>query len=270
MKKRVLYLLCMVFAMMAWLPPQLWAQTRPSGGDGSSESPFLITTAEELKWYASYVNGESGDNVVHTTACAQLVNNIDLSTVCGKGKGNWTPIAKYDIYKAGKNKFDGVFDGNGHTISNLYINNKNGSYLGLFGRIEPTSSSAPASVKNLKMENVQIVGSQNIAAVCASGKNVTFENIEVISGSITGSYFICGMSACGGSARNCINRANVTASGSYVSGIIQTIYDKVSNCSNYGEITTGTGRAGGIACGNKESNKLTDCANYGSIHVTGS
>ena len=55
MKKRVLYLLCMAFAMMAWLPPQLWAQTQPSGGDGSSESPFLITTAEELKWYASYV-----------------------------------------------------------------------------------------------------------------------------------------------------------------------------------------------------------------------
>ena len=88
MKKRVLFLLCMAFAMMAWLPPQLWAQTQPSGGDGSSESPFLITTAEELKWYANYVNGESGDNVVHTTACAKLMNDIDLSTVCGKGKGN--------------------------------------------------------------------------------------------------------------------------------------------------------------------------------------
>lgn len=87
MKKRVLYLLCMAFAMMAWLPPQLWAQTQPSGGDGSSESPFLIATAEELKWYASYVNGESGDNVVHTTACAKLMNDIDLSTVCGEGKG---------------------------------------------------------------------------------------------------------------------------------------------------------------------------------------
>lgn len=119
MKKRVLYLLCMAFAMMAWLPPQLWAQTQPSGGDGSSESPFLITTAEELKWYANYVNGESGDNVVHSTACAQLVKDIDLSTVCGEGKGNWTPIAKDGIYgRLSSNKFDGVFDGNGHTISN--------------------------------------------------------------------------------------------------------------------------------------------------------
>ncbi len=269
MKKKVLYLLCMAFAMMAWLPPQLWAQTRPSGGDGSSESPFLITTAEELKWYASYVNGESGDNVVHNTACAQLVEDIDLSTVCGKGKGSWTPIAKYDIYKAGKEKFDGVFDGNGHTISNLYINNTYGSYLGLFGYIQPTASSTSASVKNLKMDNVQIVGDQNIAAVCGFGKNVTFENIEVISGSITGSYFIYGICSGGGSARNCINRANVTGSGTYVAGIINTINDKVSNCSNYGKITTGKGPAGGIACLNKESNKLTDCANYGDIHVTG-
>ncbi len=271
MKKRVLYLLCMAFAMMAWLPPQLWAQTQPSGGDGSSESPFLITTAEELKWYASYVNGESGDKVVHNTACAQLMNDIDLSTVCGKGKGNWTPIAKYDIYKAGmEKKFDGVFDGNGHTISNLYINNKRGNYLGLFGRIEPTSSSAPASVKNLKMDNVQIVGSQNIAAVCASGTNVTFENIEVISGSITGSYFVFGISGCGGSARNCINRADVTGSGTYVAGVINHIRGEVSNCSNYGKITTRKGPAGGIACVNQESNKLTDCANYGDIYVTGS
>ena len=270
MKKRVLYLLCMAFAMMAWLPPQLWAQTRPSGGNGSSESPFLITTAEELKWYASYVNGESGDNEVHNTACAQLVKDIDLSTVCGKSKGSWTPIAKYDVYKNGGKKFDGVFDGNGHTISNLYINNQYRSYLGLFGYIQPTSSSAPASVKNLKMDNVQIVGDQNIAAVCGFGKNVTFENIEVISGSITGSYFIYGISSCGGSARNCINRANVTGSGTYVAGIINTINDKVSNCSNYGKITTGKGPAGGIACLNKESNKLTDCANYGDIHVTGS
>lgn len=269
MKKRVLYLLCMAFAMMAWLPPQLWAQTRPSGGDGSSESPFLITTAEELKWYASYVNGESGDNVVHTTACAQLVEDIDLSTVCGKGKGNWTPIAKYDVYKNGGKKFDGVFDGNGHTISNLYINNTYSSYLGLFGYIQPTASSTSASVKNLKMDNVQIVGDQNIAAVCGFGKNVTFENIEVISGSITGSYFIYGICSGGGSARNCINRANVTGSGTYVAGIINTINDKVSNCSNYGKITTGKGPAGGIACLNKESNKLTDCANYGDIHVTG-
>lgn len=65
-------LVTMLLLVMAILMPYggAWAQTQPSEGDGSSEHPFLITTAEELKWYASYVNGESGDNVVHNTACA--------------------------------------------------------------------------------------------------------------------------------------------------------------------------------------------------------
>lgn len=268
MKKRVLYLLCMAFAMMAWLPPQLWAQTQPSGGDGSSESPFLITTAEELKWYASYVNGESGDNVVHTTACAKLVKDIDLSTVCGEGKGNWTPIAKYGIYKYDSEyHFDGVFDGNGHTISNLYINDENGSKLGLFGYIKPTASSAPASVKNLKMASVQIVGESYIAAVSGSGSGVTFENIEVISGSIAGTSIISGISSCVGNAKNCINRADVAASRMYAAGIIDYI-GKVSNCSNYGKITAGTGLAGGIVSRGDGFAKLTDCANYGDIEIT--
>lgn len=268
MKKRVLFLLCMAFAMMAWLPPQLWAQTQPSGGDGSSESPFLITTAEELKWYANYVNGESGDNVVHTTACAKLMNNIDLSTVCGESKGNWTPIAKYGIYTFnGEHHFDGVFDGNGHTISNLYINDKNGSNLGFFGYVTPTTKKT--SVKNLKMASVQIVGKTDIAAVCTSGYNATFENIEVISGSIAGFSDIYGISGCRGSAKNCINRADVTASRYNVAGVISSIQDEASNCSNYGKITTGTGWAGGIAGGSDGFTTIQNCANYGEIHVTG-
>ena len=263
-------LVTMLLLVMAILMPYggAWAQTQPSEGDGSSEHPFLINTAEELKWYASYVNGESGDNVVHSTACAQLMNDIDLSSVCGEGKGNWTPIAKYGIYQYnGKYRFDGVFDGNGHTISNLYINDQEGSYLGLFGYVTPTTNKT--SVKNLKMTSVQIVGKTDIAAVCASGYYATFENIEVISGSIAGFSDIYGISGCRGSAKNCINRADVTASRYNVAGVISTIQDEASNCSNYGKITTGTGWAGGIAGGSDGMTILKNCANYGEIHVTG-
>lgn len=246
-----------------------WAQTQPSEGDGSSEHPFLITTAEELKWYASYVDGESGDNVVHNTACAQLVKDIDLSTVCGEGKGNWTPIAKYDIYGlTSSNKFDGVFDGNGHTISNLYID-QNGSKLGLFGCIMPTTSSTSASVKNLKMANVQIVGDEYCAAVCGYGIGGTFENIEVLSGSIASYTKAYGIAGCSGNAKNCINRANVTAKRTYAAGVINNIRDEVSNCSNYGKITAEIGLAGGIVVKSNGSTQLINCANYGDIVITG-
>ena len=215
------------------------------------------------------MNGESGDNVVHTTACAQLVKDIDLSTVCGEGKGNWTPIAKYDIYGlTSSNKFDGVFDGNGHTISNLYID-QNGSKLGLFGCIMPTTSSTSASVKNLKMANVQIVGDEYCAAVCGYGIGGTFENIEVLSGSIASYTKAYGIAGCSGNAKNCINRANVTAKRMTAAGVINNIRDEVSNCSNYGKITAGNGRAGGIATGRNGLTQLINCANYGDIHVTG-
>ena len=264
-------LVTMLLLVMAILMPYggAWAQTQPSEGDGSSEHPFLINTAEELKWYASYVNGESGDNVVHNTACAQLVNNIDLSTVCGEGIGNWTPIAKYDIYGlTSSNKFDGVFDGNGYTISNLYID-QNGSKLGLFGFIMPTTSSTSASVKNLKMANVQIVGDEYCAAVCGYGIGGTFENIEVLSGSIASYTKAYGIAGCSGNAKNCINRANVTAKRMTAAGVINNIRDEVSNCSNYGKITAGNGRAGGIATGSNGLTQLINCANYGDIVITG-
>lgn len=264
-------LVTMLLLVMAILMPYggAWAQTQPSEGDGSSEHPFLINTAEELKWYASYVNGESGDNVVHNTACAQLVKDIDLSTVCGEGKGNWTPIAKYDIYGlTSSNKFDGVFDGNGHTISNLYID-QNGSKLGLFGCIMPTTSSTSASVKNLKMANVQIVGDEYCAAVCGYGIGGTFENIEVLSGSIASYTKAYGIAGCSGNAKNCINRANVTAKRTYAAGVINNIRDEVSNCSNYGKITAEIGLAGGIVVKSNGSTQLINCANYGDIVITG-
>ena len=263
-------LFTLLLLVMALLIPQWgWAQTKASKGDGSSNNPFLITTAEELKWYASYVNGESGDNVVHNTACAKLMKDIDLSTVCGKDKGNWTPIAKYGTYTedSGKN-FEGVFDGNGHTISNLYINDENGSNCGLFGYIY--LSTAKTSVHDLKMDNVQIVGKEDCAAVCGSGFLVTFENIEIISGSISGLQNVYGISGCNGNAKNCINRADVTAGSFYAAGVICNIKNgnKVSNCSNYGKITAGKGNAGGIASSSDGATKLENCANYGDIVLT--
>lgn len=119
------------------------------------------------------------------------------------------------------------------------------------------------------MDNVQIVGKTDIAAVCTSGFNATFENIEVISGSIAGFSDIYGISGCRGSAKNCINRADVTASRYNVAGVISSIQDEASNCSNYGKITTGTGWAGGIAGGSDGFTTIQNCANYGEIHVTG-
>ena len=90
-----------------------WAQTPPSKGDGSADKPYKISTAAELAWFRDQVN--SGNNRVSAT----LTEDIDLAEFCHAADGttytdelSWTPITW----------FQGTYDGNGKTISNLYIN----------------------------------------------------------------------------------------------------------------------------------------------------
>ena len=94
-----------------------WAQTKPSSGDGSVGKPYEISTAAELAWFRDQVN--SGNNSIS----AKLTADIDLSEFCHAKDGtkyteelSWAPIGNSD------NMYQGTFDGNGKTISNLYIN----------------------------------------------------------------------------------------------------------------------------------------------------
>ena len=94
-------------------------------------SKYTIRSAEELAYFAQLVN--SGN--AFAGGVVTLARDIDLSAVCGEGIGNWTPIGKF-VSSRMKKPFSGTFDGQGHTISGLYINFSNRSgklYQGLFG-----------------------------------------------------------------------------------------------------------------------------------------
>ena len=80
-KKQRNRLFTMLLLVMAILIPYggAWAQTRPSKGDGKVGNPYIITKAEELKWFRDEVN--RGRNNI----CAKIsdeVDVIDMSTVC--------------------------------------------------------------------------------------------------------------------------------------------------------------------------------------------
>ena len=80
-KKQRNRLFTMLLLVMAILMPYegAWAQTKPSSGNGEVDSPYIITTAEELKWFRDEVN--RGRNNI----CAKIsddVEVIDMSTVC--------------------------------------------------------------------------------------------------------------------------------------------------------------------------------------------
>ncbi len=65
------------------------------------------------------------------------------------GGNGWMPIGYFT--SNADTEFDAVFEGNGHTISNLFINGSGSNYLGLFGAAESASH-----IRNLGLENIQV------------------------------------------------------------------------------------------------------------------
>lgn len=110
-------------------------------GEGTKESPYQISTADELFWFASLVNGTLEGMEQNTAACAVLTADINLS-----GQ-TWTPIGT-----STRNYFEGTFDGGDHTISNLTIDTE-ASYVGLFG------ATSGAVIKNVTLDKPQVQNS---------------------------------------------------------------------------------------------------------------
>jgi len=94
-----------------------------SGGNGSADSPYLISNLDDLKMLS--------DSSIHWNRHFKLMQDIDAAPTqtWDEGKG-FHPIGNMGMY------FEGGFDGNNHSISNLFIDRNNDSYVGLFGSMK--------------------------------------------------------------------------------------------------------------------------------------
>lgn len=244
-----------------------WAQTKPSSGNGEVDSPYIITTAEELKWFRDEVN-RGRKNI-----CAKIADNvevIDMSTVCHAAdksqnleEVSWEPIGNTT------NNYMGTFDGNNKTITNLYIN-ANQEYSGLFGY------TFISTIKNLTFVNANVTNTNSYTGILVGyGYGGTYQNImtstscEVNGGDGTGG--IAGKLA--GNAYKCVNYATVQGK-EQVGGLFSS-YDSstsITACANYGKVTASSLWVGGLV-GYFKSGTIQDCANYGDVkgtnHVAG-
>jgi len=273
MKKKQLHksnrLVTMLLLVMAILMPYggAWAQTpsKPSSGDGKVDNPYIITKAEELAWFRDAVNDGNYE------ICAKIADNvevIDLKDFCHAADASqnlkelsWEPIGNSDW------SYVGTFDGNGKTITNLYINATQ-AYMGLFGRIYKST------IKNLTFENANVTNTENNIGILAgyAGNGNTLQNIKIsntcqIKG---GNDFTGGIAGyLDGNAYNCVNYA--TVQGTEDVGGLFGFYSRDGNsmtaCANYGNVTASSYTAGGLV-GYFESGAIKDCANYGDITGT--
>ncbi len=116
-----------------------------------------IASAKELALLAKQVNAGTS----YKGYTVKLVNDIDL------GSRLWTPIGK-----SGKT-FQGVFDGNGKTISNLLINNSHQSDVGLFGL------TTNGEIKNVIVKNASVKGYLDVGVVAGTPYTSKYTNITV-------------------------------------------------------------------------------------------
>ena len=189
-----------ILGSLLFIPKTTLAYSADFNGDGTEESPYLITSIDELRSMA-YLDY---DNARYKEKNYKLTTDLDLSNI------EWKPIG------TPSNRFSGVFDGDGHTISGFYA--KYSEYTGLFGYVRNTGV----------IKNITLYGTIN------DGDSDLTEGASV--GGIVGHLYGT-VSHCTSYVDISINRSCST--GLYVGGICGSMESEagIGSCANYGIIS---------------------------------
>lgn len=231
----------------------------------------LISTIEDLLKIGS---GDSGWDI---NSKYKLVRDLDFNDsasysnpeatgVDWNGNGNNTESIKTQFTSGVGfkpicygNSFSGIFDGNGFTISNLYINRPDEDYQGLFGSI------SHATVHNVGLVDARVIGKSNVGGLVGASVASTIEN-SYVTGMVT-SMNTYGGGVIGKSSsdtiRNCYSISNVTGN-NQVGGIVgNSDSGNISNSYHMGTIY-GTSYVGGIVGNNINGSAVENCLAYSS------
>lgn len=238
-------------------------------GSGTAADPYQIGNADQLMWFAAKVNGSTKKST--SNLCAKLTSDIDLT-----GK-EWTPIGQatntYSDYVA----YGGTFDGVGHTVSGLTINNAK-TYQALFGYVKG------GTIQDLTVKGsvkTSTTSSSYAAGIVSYGNPVTIKNctneVDVTASAKGYAAGVCAYVINGSKLESCTNKGTVSGSGDYVGGVAGTVTGSttmITGCFNQGTITN-TGKpssyaysTGGIAGSISTGVTVERCGNTGNITST--
>ena len=150
-------------------------ETLPQSEDGET---IYISTAEQLALYAYNVN-----NDVKNSKGYYCARNVELQADIDLSAHYWIPIGYSSSYY-----FNGNFNGNGHKITGLYIDDETKyDYVGLFGYYY-TGSNGSRSITDLTIADFSIdaPSSRVVGAIAGIGYS-DISNCFVVNGSITAS-----------------------------------------------------------------------------------
>ncbi len=195
-------------------------------GQGTKDNPYLIATAQDMMKLSDATNAQELD---FTGEYFKMTGDIDMTGM------EFVPMA----FNSAQLAFNGVFDGDGHSIKNLSLDSRTNSVLntGLFRTVY-----AEGVVKNLTID-----------------KSCKFDIYRNFAPFVSTLY---------GTVENCRNYADINTTNGFSGGIVYLAYGsdvKIINCYNEGNLvsTVKDGYMGGIAYTNE--GLIENCQNNGNI-----
>ena len=288
-----LRVMAMTLMLMAALP--LAAQTYWDGtasrdwtGTGSEDDPYIITTPQQLAGLAEAVNGGRDFRGEYIKLGADLyMCDPDAEQ---DARPQWTPIGGVNVedqtgdgggYRHDTLRFCGTFDGAGHTVYNVYhstlpdltdwddpfgsgVLDVSGWYRGFFGWVEE------ATVKNLHLRDVNIIGAATVGGMVMVSKNSTITGCSVsgVVGSLNAD--VGGASGGlvadnqGGTIENCTSSANVKGIRG-VGCLVGYNSGTIRDCHTTGDAHGVQYYVGGLVGSNLEGGLIEHCSSAGEV-----
>ncbi len=246
--KKYLSIFCIT---LTFTGPLLAAGTQPPG-TGAYYDPYLISEFDHLIWIST-------TSTIWSRHFTQT-DNIDASasaTLNPDGDGGYAGFSPIGTILS---PFEGTYDGQGFTITGLYINRPESNYAGLFGDV------TNAELNNIKMESLNISAYGFVGGLVGS----VYENTTIsgctLSGTVTCSDALAG-GIIGGVyvdaiISNCSSSVNVQ-NGTSIGGLAGRFYGQITDCHASGSVNATTDNVGGLIGTNH--GQVTRCSATGAV-----
>ncbi|MGN1126967.1 MAG: S8 family serine peptidase, partial [Ruminococcus sp.] len=173
----------------------VYRATTFAGGNGTENSPYLISNREQLDLFSSLVNSSekyasasyklTSDIMYNDLADCEYWGNDNRTNEANDPQHIWTPAGTEEM------PFSGKFDGNGHTVTGLYVFTSN-DYAGFIGY------GKNADILCLKLNSSYIKTEKSYAGAVAGKFENTSNNEHKIQACCVSESMIIGNGVAGG------------------------------------------------------------------------
>jgi len=234
-----------------------------SGGSGTTGDPYQIANKTDLKYLSENTN-EWDNHYIQTANIVFVPEDFQTGGDFYNSGAGFIPIGN------SLTRFTGTYNGDEHTIDNLFINRSSTDNIGLFGKIKPTTTTT--TVSNLGVINININGQNNVGGLIGyndAGSTVSncYSTGEVVGGQVVGGLMGDNRATLG----NCYSTASVSGTKNCGGLVGYNRGATVSNCYSKGNVNRSSGSESNFAgfCGFNHTSTIENCYSTGSVSYAG-